>query len=776
MLRRITACLALVSVVCLSFALPSTAALPARAQNQTERSEADGENTAVRFVPGELLIQFKADATQADLASAKKMVGAALKERLKKRALGHDGVERGELELAQITAASVSLPQALAALREHPAVAFAEPNYIYTLDATSDDPSYNDGSLWGMYGDASTPANEWGSQAGEAWAAGHTGSPDVYVGVIDSGIDYNHPDLAANIWTNPFDPVDGIDNDGNGYKDDTHGWDIANNNNSVYDGTPTDSTIDAHGTHVAGTIGAVGGNGIGVAGVNWNVKIISLKFLNGNSGTSANTIKAFNYLVDLKNRHGLNIVATNNSYGGGGYSQAVHDAILRAAKADILLIAAAGNDGKSNDETARHPGSYDTREGTSTETAASYDAVVSVASINGTGPSIGLKSSYSNYGVSSVDLAAPGNQINSTRPNNTYGLMNGTSMATPHVVGAVALYKSVHPEASAAEIKYAILDTTTLTASLAGLTQTGGRLAIDRLLDYTPTAPLPPQPGAPFALGITSITASRVDIAWADGAEGEAGFKVERCTGAGCVNFVTVGEAGPDATSFSDAPPLFTNVLRYRVRAYNRGGLSAPTAPADAVPPPPAAPTNLITTVYSMLGNLLEWTDNSANEYGFRIERCAGAGCTNFTELPTPVMVAGANYLDDQIDFSTTYRYRIIAVNAGGGSTPSNVADAVRAAAPPSAPTSLTATAVSRSQVNLRWTDNALTEGGYKVERCSGSSKCTNFTQIAQLPADATAYSDTSCAARTAYRYRVRAFNAGANSAYSNIASVTTPR
>jgi subtilisin family serine protease len=312
-----------------------------------------------------------------------------------------------------------------------------------------------------MYGDATTPANQYGSQAGEAWAANHTGSKSVYIGVIDEGIQFTHPDLDGQVWTNPFDAADGADNDGNGYVDDIHGWDFDKNDNTIYDGGASGGTDD-HGTHVSGTIGAKANNGAGVVGVNWNVTLISGKFLGRRGGTTANAIKAVDYFTNLKVRHGLNIVATNNSWGGGGFSQALKDAIDRAGAKEILFIAAAGNDGASNDATTRYPSGY------------SSANIIAVASIT----SSGLLSSFSNFGATTVDIGAPGSGIWSTTAFNTYSSYNGTSMATPHVTGGAALYAASNPTASAAIIKAAILNSAVPTASLTGKCVTGGRLNV----------------------------------------------------------------------------------------------------------------------------------------------------------------------------------------------------------------------------------------------------------------------------------------------------------
>jgi subtilisin family serine protease len=197
--------------------------------------------------------------------------------------------------------------------------------------------------------------------------------------------------------------------------------------------------------------------------------MISCKFLGRNGGTTANAILAVDYITDLKIRHGLNIVATNNSWGGGGFSQALKDAIDRANAADILFVAAAGNNGTNNDATASYPSNY---------TSAN---VIAVAAITSTG----ALASFSQYGATSVDLGAPGQAIYSTVPVSQkgkivsgYASYSGTSMATPHVTGAAALYASTHSGATAAQIKSAILGSTVATGSLTGKCVTGGRLNV----------------------------------------------------------------------------------------------------------------------------------------------------------------------------------------------------------------------------------------------------------------------------------------------------------
>ncbi len=423
-----------------------------------QANAADG----ARSVPGELLVQFRAGATPAEKGRALGRANAQHIEDVLPASRRQDG--RGDLVLVRH---QPDLPPAAArkALESDAAVEFAEPNWIYEHQAVSNDTYYTNGSLWGMYGDGTSPKNEFGSQAGEAWAADKKDCSAVYVGIIDEGYMYTHEDLAANAGTNPGEIAgNGIDDDGNGYVDDVYGWDFNGNNNTVFDGT-----ADDHGTHVAGTIGAVGGNGQGVAGVCWSVKLLNAKFLGKAGGTTANAVKAVDYFTNLKTRPSLaiNVVATNNSWGGGGFSQALKDAIERANGANILFIAAAGNSGSNIDNAPSYPASYDNAN------------IIAVASITSTG----AMSSFSNYGATSVDIGAPGSGIYSTVPKSVkgkivsaYASYSGTSMATPHVTGAAALYAATHPGAPAAQIKNAILSSAVPTASVAGKCVTGGRL------------------------------------------------------------------------------------------------------------------------------------------------------------------------------------------------------------------------------------------------------------------------------------------------------------
>ena len=419
-----------------------------------------GLKAGLAHQPAEIIVKYRDGTGATEQTAVRRGLGASTAKTVRS-----GGATRGEVSLLTLPA-GVSVAAAVRALANDPAIEYAEPNWTYQHQATSNDTYFTNGSLWGMYGDASSPANQYGSQAAEAWGAGHTACGNVIVGIIDEVIYYNHEDLAANIWSNPYDAADGIDNDGNGKIDDIRGWDFAGGSNDINSGKATDD----HGTHVSGTIAGIGGNAKGVAGVCWSgIKLISAKFLGAQGGTTANAIAAVDYITDLKTRHGLNIVATNNSWGGGGFSQGLQDAIGRANTANILFIAAAGNSATDNDATASYPSGYPNAN------------IISVASITSTG---GL-SSFSQWGATTVDIGAPGSGIWSSVPKSSKGKLissyasySGTSMATPHVTGAAALYKSSFPAATAADIKAAILGNAVPTTSLQGKVVSGGRLNV----------------------------------------------------------------------------------------------------------------------------------------------------------------------------------------------------------------------------------------------------------------------------------------------------------
>jgi subtilisin family serine protease len=336
-------------------------------------------------------------------------------------------------------------------------VAYVEPNFVLQTAAVPNDPSFN--RLWGLNNTGQSGGlRDADIDAPEAWNT-TTGSRDVVIAVIDTGVDYNHPDLKANMWTNPGEtPGDNIDNDKNGFVDDVYGYDFANN-----DANPMDD--DDHGTHVAGTIGAVGNNGTGVVGVSWNVSLMAVKFLGPRGGTTANAIKSVQYVTNMR-KAGVNIVASNNSWGGGAFNQSLKDAIDEGGKAGILFVAAAGNESNDNDESPVFPTSYDSQ------------SIISVAATDRRN----RLANFSNYGETSVDIGAPGVDIYSTVPNNRYDSYSGTSMAAPQVTGAIALLAAAKPGLTAAELKTAILATAQPIPALAGKVATGGLLNVHEAL------------------------------------------------------------------------------------------------------------------------------------------------------------------------------------------------------------------------------------------------------------------------------------------------------
>lgn len=396
-------------------------------------------------VPGEYIVTFKNNKNAVKL----------LAENFAKKINSEVNMISSTLRVAHIRSNSVITSEAfVSSLKNDPNVDIVEPNYIYHANYSfgnkANDPLF--GKLWGLNNtgqpDSSGQAGEPGIDinALKAWQV-QTGSKSVVVAVIDTGVNYKSLDLKENVWTNEAERKGrkGIDDDKNGFIDDIYGWNFVKNNNNPIDD-------QGHGSHCSGTIGAKGNDGKGIVGVNWNTRIMALKFLDsGGSGTLENALKA----IDYATKNGARVMS--NSWGGGGFSETLKQAIERAHKANAIFIAAAGNESNNNDENPSYPASYD------------VPNVISVAAIDNKG----IMASFSNYGKNTVHIAAPGVNIFSTT-NKGYDSWSGTSMATPHVSGVAALVLAQYPEMTNLQLKELILKTARPLKTLRGKTKTAG--------------------------------------------------------------------------------------------------------------------------------------------------------------------------------------------------------------------------------------------------------------------------------------------------------------
>ena len=450
--------------------LGATAASAARGPKKTPKKDA---------VAGELIVRFR--------------VGTSEEERGKALAAAEARAERDLAKNKPLKLAKVQpeqLAEALKKLRSDARVVYAEPNYRLHALATPNDPSL--GQLWGLVNTGQTVNAIGGTadadiDADQAWNVS-TGSDSVVVGVIDTGVDFTHRDLAGVQWTNPGESgsgreTNGADDDGNGYVDDWRGWDFVNNDNNPHDD-------HGHGTHVSGTIAARGNDGAGIVGVNWQAKVAALKFLDSaGSGSTAGAVEAIEYAT------AAGIPITNNSWGGGEKSLALRDAIAAADAAGSLFVAAAGNDGNDNDAFPSYPASYDVPNVLVVAASDQRDA----------------KPDWSNYGRTSVDLAAPGANVYSTVPGGGYDWWDGTSMATPHVAGTAALAKAAFPGATALGLKALLLRTVDPVAAFASTTAAGGRLDAGRALACSAAPQLwLDSPGAGFRVSVGEPIAIRL--------------------------------------------------------------------------------------------------------------------------------------------------------------------------------------------------------------------------------------------------------------------------
>jgi subtilisin family serine protease len=447
-------------------------------------------------------------------------------------------------------------------LRAHPAIAYVEPNYVVSKSATPSDPRFP--TLWGLRNVGQTIAGKPGVSgadiaATKAWNV-TVGSRSNVVAVIDSGVDYTHKDLAANIWTAPAAFTVVIGGRSITCAAGTHGFNVIAR--SCY---PRDD--DNHGTHVAGIIGAVGNDGSGVTGVNWKASIMPLKILDAaGNGTIADAITAIELAIQTKKAfaatRGANVRVLSNSWNGGGFSQALLDEINKAHLNGMLFVASAGNDGRSNVSQPSYPASYK---------AANLIAVAATDNQD-------HRAAFSNYG-SSVALAAPGVAIQSTTMGNTYAYMSGTSMAVPHVSGAAALVLA-KCALDTAGVKRALLDNAEPVGALTGWVATGGRLNVDRALRSCTASAGASRPAAPTGVVATSAPgAGQVTLTW-NAAAAAATYNVKKSRIDG--GPYTLAGAGLTSRKF-----IYSGITGRRyyfvVSAVNAGGESADSRQVSGV-------------------------------------------------------------------------------------------------------------------------------------------------------------------------------------------------
>jgi subtilisin family serine protease len=572
--------------------------------------------------PTAVLVRFAPDVDEVYRETVRGLVGGGL--------IKHYPEQPG-LELIHT---SIGVTRALAKLRG--SVLYAEPDFVVRPTNTPNDTYYP--LQWGLNNTGQTVNGDPGIagadiNAPQAWDT-YTGDANFTIAIIDTGTQYTHPDLAANIWTNPGEIAgNGIDDDGDGYVDDTRGWDFYS-----VDNNPDDT--EGHGTHTAGTVGAVGNNGIGVTGVNWQCKLVPLRFLGPQGGFTSDAILAVNYCRTK------GIKVSNNSWGGGGFSQGLYDAINAAKSVGHIFCAAAGNAGTNNDSAPFYPANYN------------LDNLISVAATNNDD----ARASFSNYGATTVDLGAPGQMIASTYMGSQYVYMDGTSMATPHVTGGVALVYGQHPTWTYQQVRSQILSTVRPVPALAGITVTGGVLDLAAAVgvptgNTAPTVTISsPANGASFTQG-SAITFTG---AASDAQDGNLGASLVWTSS-------LMGQIGTGTSFVRSDLSVGTHVIT--AAATDSGsmtGSATRTITVTSNQTPPAAPTNLTLTNLGSNTVQLNWTDNSTNESNFQIQREHRVGSVWGSDVFYSV---GANVTQfSNLAGNGRWRYRVRAQNGAGDS------------------------------------------------------------------------------------------------------------
>jgi subtilisin family serine protease/fibronectin type 3 domain-containing protein len=780
-------------------------------------------SAGVEIRPDKILVRLKAGLPPAVLAQLNGTLGAAIERTFSRF---------GNLLLLRLP---VNLPvaRALELYRNSGLVAYAEPDYVYKADQTRTTPNDLNTLLWGLNNDgqnAGTPDAD--IDAPEAWTL-RTDASTIVVGVVDTGIDYTHPDLAGNMWRNPREtPGNGIDDDGNGYVDDVHGINAVSG--AANPGNPMDDQATTyHGTHVAGTIGATGNNGTGVTGVAWRVQLMALKFLNSTgSGSSSDAIKCIDYAI----ANGAHVL--NNSWGGGGYSTALRDAIDRARAAGILFVASAGNDAVDTDRSPAYPAGY------------VLPNVVSVASSD----RLDRLSSFSNYGYKTVHLAAPGSSIYSTMAGARYQSLSGTSMASPHVSGALAMLKAQYPSATATELVERLLLATDPVNALSAASLSGGRLnlyralsGLARVIPHFGVNATSGEPGALFTFTDSSlgqITARTLDFG--DGSspvlfQGTAthsysapGEYVVTLTATGpdgtatrslrvtiqsnytvsstpyrwtdTTGFATIGLADDAASALVTLPFSFPYYgASYGSLAISSngfvtlGGNVGATAYQNAALPNPGMPNGGIYPFWDDLNPAALTT--AAIRHGL-----ASDGKYVVSWEGVPPYGANTSPLDFQLTLAPggeiSFQYRQVQPQntmAGAGRSATVGIEAASGLiarqyshngstllanstaltfvpnrnTAPAAPSALQVGLNGAGAAALSWRDNSSDEDGFRIDR---RQEATSFQEMARVAGGTTSYTDTTVADGQTYIYRVVAYNAAGDSGGSNEASIVVTR
>jgi len=702
------------------------------------------------------------------------------------------GLERGgqfigrHLARLQVPAdrAGGGLASTLAALRSDPSVRYAEPDHPIRLAATPNDPSYS--QLWGLHNTGQNGgAADADIDAPEAWEEA-TGSPNVVVAVVDTGVDYRHPDLRDNILR-----------DRNGA---VVGYDFASD-----DADPMDN--NEHGTHVAGTIGAMGNNGVGVVGVCHTVRIMPLKFLDASgNGYTSDAIRA----VDFAVANGADII--NASWGGGGFSQGLLEAIQRAEDAGILFVAAAGNESNDNDESPSYPANYNRWS----------RSVLTVAATN----SSDTVPDFSNYGATTVDLAAPGVDIRSTTPGNRYATFSGTSMATPHVAGAAALLLARYPSLTLAQLRARLLYNTDYPSAIEGMV-IHGRLNVARALASDSVAP-----GAPTNFTVTHRGGNSLMLRWtASGEDGDRGvargYELRYSTAP--LDASNVEQAARAANLPAPAAPGTTQHYllpglsagsQYHVALYSvdNAGNSSPLALVSGVrtlsESQPAIALSDDVEGTPRFSTVTPWaitterSDSPTHSYTDSPGGNYRSGADNMLTQSAPVTLAGfAPELTfrARLDLEADYDFFCVEVSADDGTTWQRqslmltgtinwntyrvslapfygqtvrvrfhlMADSmyqqdgvwldnitiggdrlvpVTVGPEPNAPSDLSVTPVSKSELRLTWRDNSGDETGFRIDRLGANG---SFTTLHTTEAGVVEFTDSDLLAGTPYTYRV---------------------